>query len=143
MHTVTPIGQPQQPIGVYLPPAGQSFFGVGPGTPNYFESEVQSHVAVLDDFITWQPGASAGSFNWFLARADQNHMRAMVSIITNYGRDTEYLTPGAAARGEGDTWMIGLGQALATRGLPTYVRLWSEMDGWWNPYAAYNEDGSP
>jgi len=42
----------------------------------------------------------------------------------------------------GDAWLIALNQAAAASGIVTYIRLMPEMDGHWNPYSAFNSDGS-
>jgi hypothetical protein len=52
------------------------------------------------------------------------------------------ITPAAIAAGHGDAWLVGLNGALAAYGHPVYVRLMAEMDGYWNPYCAFNADGS-
>jgi hypothetical protein len=64
----------------YLPPPGKVFAGVGPGNPVFYERQTLTHPAVLNDYITWY-----GAYGWLLARADTNHMRSMISLMTNLG----------------------------------------------------------
>jgi hypothetical protein len=56
--------------------------------------------------------------------------------------DGSKLSPAAIARGDGDSFLLALNQAVALWGKPIYVRPLAEMNGWWNSYSAYNRDGS-
>jgi hypothetical protein len=56
--------------------------------------------------------------------------------------DGSKLSPAAIARGDGDSFLLALNQAVAVWGKPIYVRPLAEMNGWWNSYSAYNRDGS-
>jgi hypothetical protein len=53
------------------------------------------------------------------------------------------LSPAAIAQGRGDSFLLGLNQAVAAWGKPIYVRPLAEMNGHWNSYSAYNANGSP
>jgi hypothetical protein len=53
------------------------------------------------------------------------------------------LTAAAIAQGAGDAFLIALNAALQEYGSLIYVRPLGEMDGSWNPYCAFNDDGSP
>jgi hypothetical protein len=121
---------------LYLPPPGKLFAGVGPSDPVGFELETQSHLAVLEDYIAWN-----NTYAWLLYRADRNHMRPMVALMPNFGQHL-YFTMHRLSLGAGDAWLMQLGQALAARGRPTYVRIMAEMNGWWNPYCAFNSSGN-
>ena len=68
----------------------------------------------------------------------------MLSISTSpcYECD-EVISPRAIAKGRGDGYLIRLNQFLVEWKRPTYIRLLPEMNGYWNPYAAFNSDGSP
>jgi len=57
-----------------------------------------------------------------------------------YGR--EAITPLAIARGRGDGFLVALNASAAQLGRPVYVRPLGEMNGYWNPYCAYNKDGT-
>ena len=56
--------------------------------------------------------------------------------------EPELLSPAAIANGEGDTYPLNLNSAIAQWNQPVYLRLLAEMNGEWNPYCAYNRDGS-
>ena len=57
-----------------------------------------------------------------------------------YGR--EAITPAAIAHGAGDAYLIALNNAAANWAKPLYIRPLGEMNGHWNPYCAYNANGS-
>ena len=44
--------------------------------------------------------------------------------------------------GTGDGYLLALNHALHTWGKPIYVRPFPEMNGHWNPWCAYNANGS-
>lgn len=120
----------------YLPPAGKVYAGVSAGDPATYERQTASHAAVFQEFVTWGEG-----IDWALAAADQNRSRAMLHIGTAVAGG-EAISPGAIARGGGDGWLTWLGAYLARRRQPVYIRLFAEMDAYWNPYSAYNSNGS-
>ena len=121
----------------YLPPAGKMYAGITAGDPATYEQQTHSHAAVFQEFITW-----GGTINWALTPADQNRSRAMLAIQTITPEGGEVVSPGDIAQGRADGWIEWLGAQLAQRGQPVYVRLFAEMDAYWNPYSAYNENGT-
>jgi hypothetical protein len=121
----------------YLPPAGKLYAGITAGDPASYEQQTRAHAAIFQEFITW-----GGGINWALAPADQNRSRAMLAIQTVTPSGGEVIAPGAIARGRADGWIEWLGAQLAGRGRPVYLRLFAEMDAYWNPYSAYNENGT-
>jgi len=58
------------------------------------------------------------------------------------GIGSRVLAPADIARGAGDDYLDALNEQIAEWGQPVYVRPLSEMNGHWNPYCAYNQDGS-
>ena len=97
---------------------------------------VGKHPPVYQEFVAWGqylPGITAD--------ASRARSRLMMHITTAYGSH-EAITPAGIARGDGDTWLIGLTQAIFDSGNITYIRLMAEMDTSWNPYGAFNSDGS-
>ena len=66
----------------------------------------------------------------------------MIHITTASGT-REMISPLGIADGNGDAWLIALNHAMSASGHVTYIRLMAEMDGNWNPYSAFNADGSP
>jgi hypothetical protein len=129
------------PVGsraaAYLPPAGRVYAGITAGDPATYEQQTHSHAAIFQEFITW-----GGTINWALTPADENRSRAMLAIQTITPDGGEVISPGAIARGQADGWIEWLGAQLSARGEPVYVRLFAEMDAYWNPYSAYNENGT-
>ncbi len=120
----------------FLPPPGQVFQGVAGQPPGTYARATGKHPAVYQEFLAWGqwvPGITAVATN--------AHTRLMIMISTRSGTQ-EMVTPGAIARGAGDAWLISLQNSVAASGLVTYVRLMAEMDGYWNPYSAFNQDGS-
>ncbi len=120
----------------FLPPPGQVFAGVGGQPLSAYESAVKKHPAVYQVFSAWGeylPG--------IFEDAEHAHARLMINITTASG-SREMITPGAISRGEGDGWLIALGQAAHDSGLVVYVRLMAEMDGYWNPYSAFGQSAA-
>jgi hypothetical protein len=120
----------------FLPPPGKVFAGVTDEPVSAYVAAVGKHPAVYQEFVAW------GQYLPGITRpASDARARLMIHITTAYGT-REAITPGAIAAGTGDTWLIGLQQAISDSGLVTYVRLMAEMDNANNPYAAYGLDGS-
>jgi beta-mannanase len=125
--------------GAYLPPAGKLYAGVlaGDPQPTAYQSATGTHAAVFQLFSTWGWDPS-----WVLQQADQNRSRAMIALQTLDAGGREVISPGAISRGGSDAWLISLGRAIAAHGQPVYVRPLAEMDGYWNPYCAFNANGT-
>ena len=121
----------------YLPPAGKIWNGVTGNVPtSQFQSQTGKHAAVWQFFMDW--GSRLDS--WFgMARAAQS--RPMFHITTGTPGH-EAISPGAIAAGQGDGYLVTVNRAIAASGQVTYIRLMAEMDGYWNAYCAYNQDGS-
>lgn len=128
---------PGSRAATYLPPPGRLYAGVTAGDPQTYEQQTGAHAAIFQEFVTW-----GGAIDWALTAADQNRSRAMLAIQTITPSHGEVISPGAIARGDGDGWLQWLGGYLARRGQPVYIRLFAEMDAYWNPYSAYNRNGS-
>lgn len=119
----------------YLPPPAQIFQGETGAPVEVYARAVGKHPAVVQVFSAWGeylPGMFADAA---AARA-----RLMISISTASGT-REMITPGQIAAGQGDGWLLALGRAIAASGHPVYIRLMAEMDGYWNPYSAYDANG--
>lgn len=54
----------------------------------------------------------------------------------------EAISPLALALGRGDGYLLELSSSARTLGRPVYIRPLGEMNGHWNPYSAFNEDGT-
>jgi hypothetical protein len=122
----------------YLPPAGKVWNAVtGNVRPvSRYIDETGRHPAVWQFFTNWGDAP-----DWWFPFARQARMRPMVHITTGT-LGHERITPRAIALGQGDGFLIGLNRAIAASGQITYVRLMAEMNGNWNPYCAFNANGS-
>lgn len=126
----------------YAPPKGKIYAGVsdtGERRDYYsFARAVDRHVPVMQSFEPW-----GGSLRRAKQRWRRTRTRGMLSLSTSpcYLCE-ELISPRAIATGRGDGYLVRLNRSLANWGRPTYVRLLPEMNGHWNPYAAFNEDGS-
>jgi hypothetical protein len=122
----------------YLPAAGKVWNAVtGNVRPvSRFIDETGKHPAVWQFFTNWGDAA-----DWWFPFAQQARMRPMVHITTGT-LGHERISPRGIALGQGDGFLIGLNRAIAASGQITYVRLMAEMNGNWNPYCAFNANGS-
>ena len=119
-----------------LPPPGKAFAGVTGGYDTAsFAAETGSHPAVFQFFSSF-----GGSMEYMFECAEAGRSRLAIHIST-LRDDREVLTPRDIARGEGDDYLIRLADRIALSGRPVYIRLMSEMDGYWNPYCAFDSSG--
>src|SRR5215211_3768978 len=120
----------------YLPPAGRVFHGVTGGKDvGGYEQATGNHPPVFQFF------SSFGSpLEYMFQAAERERARLMlhISTLTN-GRET--VTPGAIAEGAEDDYLLALNKRIADSSSPVYLRLMSEMNGHWNPYAAFDANG--
>jgi hypothetical protein len=129
------MGPGRAAAAAFAPPPHQLFAGVAGQPISSYQRAVGKHPAVYQIFAAW------GEYLPSIFRDAANaHARLMIHITTASG-SREMITPGGIARGEGDGWLIALNQAAFQSGGVTYIRLMAEMDGYWNPYTAYNADG--
>lgn len=126
----------------YAPGKGKAFHGVSDtgdiadfGT---FAQQVGAHPAVMQTFHTWGTFPSMAMMRW-----DATDTRGVISVGTSKGyAEPEVISPAAIANGEGDNYPLNLNLAIAQWNQPVYIRLMAEMNGHWNAYCAYNQDGS-
>jgi hypothetical protein len=128
----------------FRPPHGKAFHGVSDtfeGLPavRHFQRQVRSHPAVLNDFFHWGTPLTTGA----LQRWRASGSRGFLSLSTAPGGQPEMIRPGQIARGIGDRYIVRLNQSIASSRQTVYIRLMGEMNGYWNPYCAFNSDGSP
>jgi hypothetical protein len=121
----------------FLPPPGQVFQGVAGGPISSYVQATGKHPAVFQEFLAWGQWVPG-----IVGEAANAHARLMIMIGTRFGPQ-EMITPAGIARGDGDAWLISLQHAIAASGVVTYVRLMAEMDGYWNPFCAFNQNGTP
>jgi hypothetical protein len=65
----------------------------------------------------------------------------MLGFGTGRG-SSESITPLGIARGEGDSFLLALSQSARDLQRPVYIRPLGEMNGHWNPYCAFNKNGT-
>ncbi len=127
----------------FVPPYGRVFHGVsetieGPHGVKVFSKQVGAHPAVVNDFYHWGSPLSTGA----LRRWSNERSRGMLSLSSVSSDDPEIITPRQIAVGLDDHYMIRLNQSIAAVNQVVYIRLMGEMNGYWNPYCAFNSDGS-
>jgi hypothetical protein len=90
-------------------------------------------------FFRWNQNLRAGSIdNWWrgLGRVP------IIGLTVSMEGRREIITPLGIARGKGDRWLIAINRAIHRRGGEMIVRPLAEMNGHWNPYCAYNANGT-
>jgi hypothetical protein len=91
------------------------------------------------NFLPWDMG------QWWSTRDpsffDNFGSRPIVSLTMGKGGH-EYLTPRQVARGRGDAHLVGVARAASNSGKNFFIRPYAEMNGHWNPYSAYNANGT-
>jgi hypothetical protein len=127
---------------VFRPPHGKIFHGVTDTSRardfRVFNHRVGAHNALLQSFGKWGGEHLVGG----LHRWRITHTRGILSLSTAPGGQPELIDPRQIARGRGDGYILRLGRTIARSGQVVYIRLFPEMNGSWNPYCAYNADGS-
>ena len=109
------------------------------GDPSRFDSQTgqQSRVRLL--IVGWGQGGTPAYFaNLFSSMLEE----PMLGVSTGPA-GAGAVSPEQIARGEGDSFLVVINQALAQWGKPIFVRPFAEMNGYWNAYCAYNQNGSP
>jgi mannan endo-1,4-beta-mannosidase len=125
----------------YLPPRGEVFHGVAGGNVvDAFARQTGRAPSVFQLFVAW------GDSGWAFRRAEQARpARLMLHLSTYNGPGTrERITPAQIARGDGDRYLVALNRQIVAHnaeGGPVYLRVMSEMNGHWNPYAAFDRSG--
>ena len=126
------------PASPLAPAAGNVLTGVSSGSASEFAGEVGKHPAVYGEFVTW-----GQSIHFAFNDAADAHARLMLHISTSQGFGAhQVITPQGIAAGDGDGYLLSLGQLIASHSRPVYVRLFPEMNNANNAYSAYNMDGS-
>jgi hypothetical protein len=125
----------------FRPPHGRAFHGVSGTAGRYrdfetFRRRVRAHPAVMEDFFPWGTALTRALPLW-----RRTQTRGMLSLTTRLGSG-ELIRPGQIANGKGDRYILRLNRSIAASGQIVYIRLFPEMNGYWNPYCAFNSDGS-
>jgi hypothetical protein len=126
----------------FAPPNGETYHGVSEtgDTADYrsFTDETNAHSAVSQSFFHWGVPLGTGA----LQRWRQTRTRGVLSLSTAPGGQPEVIDPKGIAKGRGDRYMLSLNDSISDSRQVVYIRLFPEMNGHWNPYSAYNADGS-
>jgi hypothetical protein len=126
----------------FVPPHHRVFHGVtdtgDPADFRTFENRIGTHSAVLEDFYHWGTPVGTGA----LQRWAQTRTRGVLSLSTAPGGKPEVISPGQIAAGHGDSYLLGLNKEIANSHQVVYIRLFGEMNGSWNPYCAFNSNGT-
>jgi hypothetical protein len=126
----------------FTPRHHRIFHGVSDTTNNEdfrrFAKRVGAHPAVLQDFYHWDTPLTSGA----LQRWRQTRTRGVLSLSTAPGGQPEMISSRQIARGRGDHYIVRLNQTIAESKQVVYIRLFPEMNGHWNPYCAFNADGT-
>jgi hypothetical protein len=126
----------------FTPRHHQIFHGVSDTTNNKdfhrFQRRVGAHPAVLEDFYHWDTPLTSGA----LQRWRQTRTRGVLSLSTAPGGQPEMISSRQIARGRGDDYIVRLNQTIAESNQVVYIRLFPEMNGYWNPYCAFYADGT-
>ena len=128
--------------GPFAPPPGKILHGVSDTTAYAdfadFSKRVGARPALLEDFYHWGTPLTTGA----LQRWHATHTRGVLSLSTAPGGEPEGITPRAIAMGRDDHYLLRLNQSIANSRQVVYIRLFPEMNGYWNPYSAFNRNGS-
>ncbi len=108
------------------------------GSTSRFKDQTGQHSAVNLDFISWGVHRTTYLDKIF----DNAKPRPMVAFGTVNKYGNEAITPAEIAQGKGDRVLIDIAQAIDRFGGEVYIRPYAEMNGYWNPYCAYNSNGS-
>jgi hypothetical protein len=108
------------------------------GSKSRFKDTTNQATDVNLDFISW--GVHSETYLDNTLAAAKPIPALSFGTVNKYGN--EGITPAQIANGKGDRVLIDIAQALDRLGSFAYVRPYAEMNGWWNPYCAYNSSGS-
>jgi hypothetical protein len=126
----------------FAPRHHKIFHGVSDTSSNHdfhrFARRVGAHPAVLEDFYHWDTPLTTGA----LKRWRKTRTRGVLSLSTAPGGGSEMISPRQIAKGKGDHYLVRLNQSIARSGQVVYIRPFPEMNGSWNPYSAYNANGT-
>ena len=129
----------------YVPKKGKLYHGVSDtGSAKdfkHFRRQVREHPAVLQEFFHWDVSLTASGA---VRRWEKTRTLGVVSMSTKLPASGQPdISPEAIAKGRGDRYILRINEVLGNLRKPSYIRLMPEMNGHWNPYSAYNANGSP
>jgi hypothetical protein len=108
------------------------------GSKSRFRDQTNQATDVNLDFISW--GVHKQTYLDNTLDAAKPIPAISFGTVNKYGN--EAIKPAGLANGKGDRVLIDLAQALDRFGRFAYIRPYAEMNGYWNPYCAYNSNGT-
>jgi hypothetical protein len=133
----------------FTPPGHRLFHGVTDTDHardfRVFARRVRAHPALMQSFFRWRrhlPNEILHRWRATFDRWDATRTRGVISLSTAPGGKPEVISPRQIALGRGDHYILQLNREIADSNQVVYIRLFPEMNGHWNPYCAYNTDGS-
>jgi len=108
------------------------------GSKSRFHSLTGQSTAVNLDFISF--GMHRDDYLDSVFRNARPLPMVAFGTVNKYGN--EAITPQGIAQGKGDRVLISIAKAVSRFGGESYIRPYAEMNGYWNPYSAYNANGS-
>lgn len=103
-----------------------------------FNKQVREHTALDEVFFHWGVPLSTGA----LDRWENTDSRGILSLSTAPGGGEEVVTPRQLAHGHSDHYALRLRETIYNSGQVVYIRPFGEMNLHYNPYSAFNADGS-
>jgi hypothetical protein len=127
-------------------------------------------IAVIAAFLVFVPAAQAATQLGIFGSIDRFHQltgqQSQVGhVIVGWGQSTfsqiwptlgptpmlgfgsgggqGVITMQSLARGQGDEYLLAMSESARGLGKLVYIRPFGEMNGHWNPYCAYNQNGTP
>jgi hypothetical protein len=109
------------------------------GDPGRFQQQTGQVSATRLRIVGWGQGATYGSpFAELLATMGAQPMLGLSTGLQHGGE----ITPKQIALGQGDAYLVAVNHAIHAFGKPIFFRPFAEMNGHWNPYCAYNANGT-
>jgi hypothetical protein len=108
------------------------------GNPDTFDALTHQHTTTRLIIIGWNQDQVGGADYFSKLFATMGDEPDLGIGIPNGSS----ITPLSIARGMDDRFLMTLNQAVATFGMPIYVRPLAEMNGHWNSYCAYTAGGA-
>ena len=109
------------------------------GDPARFQQQTGQISDTRLQIVGWGQGATYGSpFASLLAAMGAEPMLGLSTTLRGGGE----ITPRQIALGQGDAYLVAVNHAIHAFGKPLLLRPYAEMNGHWNAYSAYNENGT-
>lgn len=136
------LSAPAQASKPFAPPANKIWHGVSDTghARDYFRfnQQVRAHTALDQVFFHWGVPLTTGAFQ----RWERTDTRGILSLSTAPGGQSEVITPREIALGRDDHYLLRLNESIDNFNQVVYIRPFGEMNLHFNPYSAFNSDGS-